>query len=173
MSLYAVVDGHDFGQVATVKGWSDFIEWANSQPYSQLAHLSQHGYSVRVHLLADQLYTALLEDPPSPDVRATAEGIEDICRKYWTAEIFIVTDGSGESYEDDPDDAVRMPLEPDTTSGSKSSTKKKIAGSAKVRKTAKRLSSKKSPQKTAAKKKAMNKKVAIKRTGKEPGKKKR
>ena len=161
MSLYAVVDGEDFGQIATIKGWSDFVEWAENQHYSELAHLAEYGYATHVLKLANSIYSALLDDKPSSDIESTALGIEEICRANWKSEIFIVTDGSSDDdYEDDEDDDVspekgkslkRAP-------GAKSRTPKKVV-------TKKKSAAKKAPVKKAvAKTKSAAKKAPVKST---------
>ena len=96
MSLYAFIDGEDCGQVATVKGWSDFFEWADRQRYEELAHLIYHGYALNLELLADCIDTAMQDEMPSPDVADIARGIEALCREHADKDVIIVSDGDGD-----------------------------------------------------------------------------
>lgn len=95
MSLYAMVDETDCGQIATVKGWSDFIDWAGKQDDEVLLHLIEHGYSTRLSELAAVISSYLRANPPARDVRTTAKGVVDICRQHSQGSILIVTDGGG------------------------------------------------------------------------------
>ena len=106
MSLYAEVDDEDFGQVATIKGWSDLIDWADSLDYPELAHLAEHGFSEKLSTLADEIGAAITESNPRPDIETTARGIEEICRANPDAKILVVTDGTDDDFdeEDDEDD---------------------------------------------------------------------
>ncbi len=110
MTLYAVVDDEELGQVATIKGWGDFIEWAEQQwrqdpQFRELAHLAVHGYATKLKDLADQIDAAISKSNPREDIESTARGIEDIARAYPDAEILIVTDGTGGDYDDDDDES--------------------------------------------------------------------
>ena len=104
MTLYAVVDDEDLGQVATTKGWSDLFEWADAQGYFQLAHLVYHGYATDLKLLAREIEAAIAKSNPRPDVETTARGIQEICRARPEGKVLIVTDGSGDPDEDFDED---------------------------------------------------------------------
>jgi hypothetical protein len=104
MTLHALVDDVDYGQVATVKGWSDFFDWADLQKYHELAHIVHHGYATRLLELAECIDSALEESPAPPDVESVARGIEEICRANPDADILIISDGVGDSTDDDDDD---------------------------------------------------------------------
>lgn len=112
MSLFALVDDVDQGQVATIKGWSDFCDWADRQPHHELRHLAFHGYATHLVVLADAIAVSLVESPVRPDVESVARGIEDICRENPNAEILIVSDGVGAECDDD-DDELYVPFDDD------------------------------------------------------------
>jgi hypothetical protein len=146
MSLYCYVDDHDLGQVATIQGWSDFIEWANQQGYYEMAHLSQHGYSTNLSMLAAELGQALEESKPKEDVESTARGLEEIANSYPKAEILIISDGdgSGGDDDDDEDDESQPPKKSKKKTAKKTSDNKIVANR---KPPAKKASTGKSPKK--------------------------
>lgn len=95
MTVYAVVDGEECGQVATNKGWSDFSDWTETQQYFELAHLGYHGYSTKVSDLAEVIELAIEETNPPKDIVTVARGIAKIARAHPKAECLYVTDGTG------------------------------------------------------------------------------
>lgn len=167
MSLYCVVDGEDCGQVATVRGWSEFIEWADKQKYKPLAHLAQHGFSTEVRWLGASIRVSLVEDMPSVEIEDTAWGIERICREHPDAGILIVTDGSGDKSInlDDYDDDAPAKKKSARKSANKAPAKKTASRKAPAKKSAR----KKAAAKTPVKKKAVARKT-VKGTAKKPAK---
>lgn len=104
MSLYCFVDEEDMGQISTIQGWSDFVEWANQLTYYTLSHLSQHGYlTTNLSDFPDEIDAALKELPPDPDVESIILGLQEIARQRPNAEILIVSDGDGDLEIDDDD----------------------------------------------------------------------
>ena len=101
MTLHAVVDDEDCGQVATTQGWSDLFDWADAQGYFELAHLVRHGYATRLKVLAKEINAAIAKSNPSEDIVATARGIEEIARSRPKGKILIVTDGTGYAEDDE------------------------------------------------------------------------
>lgn len=106
MTLKAIVDDKDCGRVATTLGWSDFFDWADAQPYFQLAHLVYHGYATQLKTLAMEIDQAIEESNPPVGVKEVARGIEQICRANPRGKILMVTDEieHGDSGNDDDAD---------------------------------------------------------------------
>lgn len=113
MTLHAIVDDEDYGQVATTQGWSDFIEWADEQGLFELAHLAYHGYATRLKTLAKEIDQAIAKSDPRPDIEATARGIQEIASENPKAKILVVSDGTSDGEQTDFDDDEEDEDDPD------------------------------------------------------------
>jgi hypothetical protein len=101
MSYFVVVDDVEYGQVANVKGWSDFIEWADDQPYEELRHLIHHGFATELQRLADEITKAIRKSKPHPDVKSIGKDIAAIAKMHPDGKVLIITDGADDDSEDD------------------------------------------------------------------------
>lgn len=104
MTLHAIVDTKDCGQVATTQGWSDFFTWADDQGYFQLAHLVYHGYATKLAELADAIELSIAKSNPPPDIESIAREIQKIARENPRGKVLIVSDGTGDTRGDDEDE---------------------------------------------------------------------
>ena len=110
MSLYAVVDDEELDQVASLQGWTDFINWVevlwkqDEKKYEELVHLRNHGFATKLKVLGEQIELAIASSNPDPDVESVALGIQDICLEYPNAEILIVTDGTSDEDDEEGDE---------------------------------------------------------------------
>jgi hypothetical protein len=93
MGLFVVINSKksgqtEYGQLATVQGWTDFSDWALLD-------------------LADEIEFAIKASKPHKDVQSIGKDIVTIARRNPEAYRLLVTDGSSdddELDEEDPDD---------------------------------------------------------------------
>lgn len=102
MSLFATVNGKYVADVATNKGWSDFVEWAEQRNSTALLHLVEHGWTDDI----SDLYHVLRADleKAAPDVRSVGQGILDAIASVKDGDVLLISDGvggDGDSEEDD------------------------------------------------------------------------
>ena len=84
MSYYATIDDNDDsndegtgGDVATTSGWAEFVAWVDEHDVEreELRQLAHHGLSEDLKQLADEIKSAITDEPPSEDVAGIARGL--------------------------------------------------------------------------------------------------
>jgi hypothetical protein len=112
MGLFVVINSKksgqtEYGQLATVQGWTDFSDWALLQKCVELTRLIHDGVALNMVDLADEIEFAIKASKPHKDVQSIGKDIVTIARRNPEAYRLLVTDGSSdddELDEEDPDD---------------------------------------------------------------------
>lgn len=93
MSRYAVLDSEVIEQVASNRGWGDFIRWAGklSGDYPDLKHLAAHGWDEDLGLVVKQLKSALSANPPDDDTRKVADDLLVLLQDRGDATVLTIT----------------------------------------------------------------------------------
>lgn len=98
---YDIVNEHGDGdQVATITGWSDFCDWADTldiDKYPEIKHFCVQGWERDLDELRDQLEEASKVAGVSVDIVSTASGIIDFINNH-PSEIVMIGNGQ------DPDE---------------------------------------------------------------------
>lgn len=81
MSIYATVGESEPVFFSSNQGWNELTEWADDldeEIYGEVVHVAEHGFTNNGGDLSEQLVAAMVDDPPSDDVRATVDELIEL-----------------------------------------------------------------------------------------------
>jgi hypothetical protein len=81
MSIYATVGTNEPAFFSSNQGWKELSEWAaglDADMFGDVTHVTEHGFTNDAVTLSQQLESAMVDDPPSDDVRATVDELVDL-----------------------------------------------------------------------------------------------
>lgn len=105
MSVYATFDAEAGDQVASNKGWGDFVRWASALRKPALNDLIEDGETTQIRQVIADLEEALHQSPPASEtIEDTVRGLLRLLRINIDQEILLITDGTGPSVEGDEDE---------------------------------------------------------------------
>lgn len=115
MSAYYSIDGESPSFMGSVTGWGEAGEWIDGLDHSRyplLVQFREHGIAEPASQLADEILTALVDEPPSDDVRGVVEELMTGCEDAGDAPVIFtygevpVSDEDGDWFSDDDSDGA-------------------------------------------------------------------
>ena len=97
MTIQAIIGGEEFIELATNKGYGDFVRWVDSIPVDKvplLSHLVDWGWVNDLSELEKELANTIDTYNALPSVKKTArEFLDNLIKRSTKAETVMITDG--------------------------------------------------------------------------------
>lgn len=81
MSIYATIGDNEPAFFSSLQGWKEVAEWADQiddDKYEDVVHLTEHGFTNDMEVMAGQLVEAMSESPPLEEVAKTLLELLDL-----------------------------------------------------------------------------------------------